>query len=80
MCINRVFYTLLLVDVRTAVFLREHARPLKQWCVWRLTKGSAFIKMARLKAIIAIILLVGLGECACDLTKYVVCKKTILWS
>ena len=32
--------------------------------------------MARLKAImIAIILLVGLGECARDLTKWVVCKK-----
>ena len=31
--------------------------------------------MARLKAIIAIILLVGLGECARDLTKCVVCKK-----
>ena len=37
--------------------------------------------MARLKAIIAIILLVGLGECARDLTKCVVCKKkTITWS
>ena len=31
--------------------------------------------MARLKAIIATILLVGLGECARDLTKCVVCKK-----
>ena len=31
----------------------------------------AFIKMARLKAITAIILLVGLGECARDLTKCV---------
>ena len=41
----------------------------------RLTTGFAFIKMARLKAIIAIILLVGLGECARDLTKCVVCKK-----
>ena len=47
---------------------------------WRLTTGFAFIKMARLKAIIAIILLVGLGECARDLTKCVVCKKTLTWS
>ena len=31
--------------------------------------------MARLNTIIAIILLVGLGECARDLTKCVVCKK-----
>ena len=31
--------------------------------------------MARLKAIITIILLVGLGKCARDLTKCVVCKK-----
>ena len=31
--------------------------------------------MARLKAITAIILLVGLGECAGDLKKCVVCKK-----
>ena len=36
--------------------------------------------MARLKAIIAIILLVGLGECARDLTKCVVCKKTLTLS
>ena len=33
--------------------------------------------MARLKAIIAIILLVGLGECARDLTKCVVRKITL---
>ena len=31
--------------------------------------------MARLKAIIAIILLVGLGECARDLTKCVIGKE-----
>ena len=58
-------------------FLHEHARPLNKRCAWRLTTGSAFIKMARLKAIIAIILLVGLGECARDLTKGVVCKKKL---
>ena len=56
-------------------FLHEHARPLNKRCAWRLTTGFAFIKMARLKAIIAIILLVGLGEFARDLTKCVVCKK-----
>ena len=56
-------------------FLHEHARPLNKRCAWRLTTGSAFIKMARLKAVIAIILLVGLGECARDLIKCVVCKK-----
>ena len=56
-------------------FLHEHARPLNKRCAWRLTTGFAFIKMARLKAIIAIILLVGLCECARDLTKCVVCKK-----
>ena len=56
-------------------FLHEHARPLNMRCTRRLTTGFAFIKMARLKAIIAIILLVGLGECARDLTKCVVCKK-----
>ena len=56
-------------------FLHEHVRPLNKRCAWRLTTGFAFIKMARLKAIIAIILLVGLGECACNLTKCVVCKK-----
>ena len=68
--------------VRTSVsanqqgsFLHEHARPLNKRCAWRLTTGFAFIKMARLKAIRVIILLVGLGECARDLTKYVVCKK-----
>ena len=61
-------------------FLHEHARPLNKRCVWRLTTGSAFIKMARLKAIVAIIFLVGLGECARDLTKCVVCKKTVTWS
>ena len=52
-------------------FLHEHARPLNQRCAWRLTTGFAFIKMARLKAIIAISLLVGLGECACDLKQNV---------
>ena len=56
-------------------FLHEHARPLNKRCAWRLTTGFAFVKMARLKGIIAIILLVGLGECAGDLTKCVVCKK-----
>jgi len=57
-------------------FLHEHARPLNKRCAWRLTTGSTFIKMARLKAImIAIILLVGLAECALDLTKCVVCNK-----
>ena len=61
-------------------FLHEHARPLNKRCTWRLTTGFAFIKLARLKAIITIILLVGLGECACDLTKCVVCKKTLTWS
>ena len=62
-------------------FSHEHARPLNKRCAWRLSTGSAFIKMVRLKAImIAIILLVGLGECARDLTKCVVCKKTLTWS
>ena len=61
-------------------FLHEHARPLDKRCTWRLTTRFAFIKLARLKAIITIILLVGLGECACDLTKCVVCKKTLTWS
>ena len=56
-------------------FWHEHARPLNKRCAWRLTTGFAFIKMARLKAIIAMILLVGLGECARDLTKCVVYKK-----
>ena len=35
--------------------------------------------MALLKAIIAIILLVGLGECARDLTKCAVWKKTLTY-
>ena len=56
-------------------FLHEHARPLNKRCAWRPTTGFAFIKMAHVKAIIATILLVGLGECARDLTKCVVCKK-----
>ena len=56
-------------------FLHEHARPLNKQCAWTLTTGSALIKMACLKAIIAIIFLVGLGKCARDLTKCVVCKK-----
>ena len=48
-------------------FLHEHARPPNKRCAWRgLTTGSAFIKMARLKAIIAIILLIRLGKCARD--------------
>ena len=58
-------------------FLHEHARPLNKRCAWRLTTGFAIIIMARLKAIIAIILLIGLGECARDLTKCVVCKKKL---
>ena len=62
-------------EVEQGSFLHEHARPLNKRCAWRLTTGFAFIKMARLKDIIAIILLVGLGECARDLTKCVVCKK-----
>ena len=67
--------------VQQGSFLHEHARPLSKRFAWRLTTGFAFIKMARLKAIIAIILLVGLGECARDLTKCVVCKKkTLTWS
>ena len=61
-------------------FLHEHARPLNKRCAWRLTTWSTFIKMALLKAIIAIILLVGLGECARDLTKCAVCKKTLTLS
>ena len=56
-------------------FLHKHARPLNKRWAWRLTSGSAFIKMARLKATIAIVFLVGLGECARDLTKCAVCKK-----
>ena len=59
------------------LFLHEHAGPK---CAWILTTGSALIKMASLKAIIVIIFLVGLGECARDLTKCVVCKKTLTWS
>ena len=55
--------------------MHEHARPLNKQCAWGLTTGSALIKMACLKAISAIIFFVGLGECARDLTKCVVCKK-----
>ena len=62
--------------IQQGSFLHKHARPLNKRCAWGLTTGFSFIKMARLKAIIAIILLVGLGECARDLTKCVVCKKT----
>ena len=51
--------------------MHEHARPLSKRFAWRLTTGSTFIKMARLKAIIEISLLVGLGQCACDLTNCV---------
>ena len=36
--------------------------------------------MARLKVILAIILLVGLGQCARNLIKCVVCKNTLTWS
>ena len=64
-------------EMQQGSFLHEHARPLNKRCVWRLTTGFAFIKMARLKAIIAIILLVRLSECARDLTKCVVCKKKL---
>ena len=61
-------------------FLHELARPLNERRARRLTAESAFIKVSRLKAIIAIILLVGLSECARDLTKCVVCQKTLTWS
>ena len=40
---------------KQGVFLHEHARPLNKQFAWRLTTGSAFMKMARLKAIIEII-------------------------
>ena len=46
--------------IQQGPFLHEHVRPLNKRCQWRLTTGFAFIKMARLKAMIAIILLVGL--------------------
>ena len=36
--------------------------------------------MARRKVILAIIMLVGLGQCARSLIKCVVCKKTLTWS
>ena len=49
--------------------MHEHARPLNKRFASRLTTGSAFMKIARLKAIIEITLLFGLGECARDLTK-----------
>ena len=67
--------------VEQGSFLHENARPLNKWCacIEALT-WSAFIKMACLKAIIAIILLVDLGECARDLTKCVVSKKTLTLS
>ena len=73
-------FTCQLCDCKQGYFLEEHARPLNKLCVWRFTTGSAFIKMARLKAIVAIIFLVGLGECARDLTKCVVSKNTVTWS
>ena len=57
-------------------FLHERARPLNKQCTWTFTTGSALIKMACLKAIIAIIFLVGLGKCARDLIKCVVCKNS----
>ena len=85
--IHRYFVFVSTVELRTLYIqeqqrslLHEHARPLNKRCAWRPTKGSAFIKMTRLKAIIAIILLVGLGECARVLTKCVVCKKTLTLS
>ena len=74
---RRIFNSLLSVSSsQQGSFLHKHARPLNKRCAWRLTTGFSIIKMARLKVIIAIILLVGLGECARDLTKCVVCKKT----
>ena len=36
--------------------------------------------MVRLKVILAIILLVGLGQCVRNLIKCMVCKKTLTWS
>ena len=69
-----------LLDWEQGSFVHEHARPLNKRCAWRLTTWSTFIKMALLKAIIAIILLVGLGECARDLTKFAVWKKTLTLS
>ena len=65
----------------TGVFFAWACATAEQAMCLGLTTGFAFIKMARLKAIIAIILLVGLGKCARDLTKCVVCKKkTLTWS
>ena len=71
-----ILHSFCLTPYQQGSFLHEHARPLNKRCTWRLTTGFAFIKMARLKAIIAIILLVGLGECARDLTKCVVYKNS----
>ena len=53
------------------LFCMSMCEPLNKRFAWRLTTWSAFIKMARVKAIIEIILLVGLGECVRDLTKCV---------
>ena len=54
-----------ILELSTLLFnrglLHEHARPLKKRFEWTLTTGSAFVKMARLKVILAITLLVGLG-------------------
>ena len=69
-----------LMSCTTGVFSAWACEPLNKLCAWRLTTGSAFIKMVRLKAVVAIIFLVGLGECARDLTKCIVCKKTVTWS
>ena len=52
--------------------MHEHARPLNKRFARRPTTGSAFIKMACLKAVSSkFYLLVGLGECARDLIKCV---------
>ena len=69
--------SLVTCNLEQGPFLHEHARPLNKRLAWRLTTGSAFIKMARLKVILAIILLVGLGQCARNLIKCVVCKNTL---
>ena len=70
------------------ISLNDHRQPMLNLVYYRQLTEVFFawataeqaIKMARLKAIIAIILLVGRGECARDLTKCVVCKKTLTWS
>ena len=67
------FYSVFFGLFEQGSFLHEHARPLDKQCAWRLTTGSALIKTACLKAIIAIIFLVGLGQ-MCSL------QKTLTWS